>query len=243
MHLVEEQIQRILHGELIGSAATEIQHHLATCSDCRDRVSQAKREDQWVLERLVALDHPPPPLRAADMVGASYRRTPGWGRWAAGIFLAAAVAGAAYAAPGSPLPNVLARLFQADRSSAAPTRPIESDGEFAPSGVAVSPGRRLTISFSTVGVGDTAVVSVSAGSDVVIRARGGSTSFTSDPERLEIIHRGNPGRFEILIPRMAPRVELQVRGRRLLLKEGSRVSTRVPADSGGQYLIALMTTE
>jgi anti-sigma factor RsiW len=244
VHLAEEQIQRFLHGELAESAALEVRQHLAACSQCRDRVGDAEREDQWVISRLRALDHPTPPLRAADIARAarsshSWR----WGRWAAGIFLAAAIAGGAYAAPGSPLPGVLAHLLRSDGNPASSiSSPRQPERRATPAGIAVAPGARLTVSFPNGGSGDSAVVSLSKRNEVEIQARGGETSFQSDPDRLILDHRGSPGRFEILIPTTAPLVEVEVGGRRILLKKGSDITAAVTPDSLGRYVIPLVSS-
>jgi Putative zinc-finger len=244
MHLAEEQVQRLLHGELSALAARGVRDHLEACSECRTRVGEAENEERWVLERLRALDHAQPSLQSSLVIQAAKSRgSPAWGRWAAGILLGFLVAGGAYAAPGSPLPGLLARVIHALVSPSEPAQPAtQSEGVLdAPAGIAVRPGKRLTISFGSARPGDTAWVSLGDGQDVVVQARGGSTSFTSDPERLAIEHQGSPGRFEILIPRTASLVEVSVGGRRILLKEASRVSAEVTPDGRGRYLIPLIS--
>jgi hypothetical protein len=106
-------------------------------------------------------------------------------------------------------------------------------------GIAVAPGDRLTIAFAVEQSGGTATVSLTDGSDVVVRALGGTTTFTSEVDRLSIEHRGAPGCFEILIPRGAPSVEIRVGGRRSFLTEASRVETEYPRDAEGRYLLPL----
>ncbi|HET6837853.1 MAG TPA: zf-HC2 domain-containing protein [Gemmatimonadales bacterium] len=239
MHLVEEQVQRLLHGEVAGSAGREIQGHLAACPECRGRVREAELEDQWVMGRLAALDHPPPPIQASTiMQGARSAHSPRWGRWAAGIFLAAGIVGGAYAAPGSPLPRALASLFESD---GAPPTSLAERPERSPAqaGIAVAPGERLTVAFPNGTAGDTAVIALSDADEVLIQAAGGQTSFRSDPKRLVVDHRGASGRFEILIPRTAPLVEVVVGGRRILIKDRSGVTAPVPLDSLGRYVIPL----
>jgi hypothetical protein len=239
VHLADEQVQRVLHDELTTVSAADVQAHLAGCSACRDRVAQAEREDRWVLERLSLLDHAAPEIRPARVMGATRSsRAPGWGRWAAGILLMLALGGVAYAAPGSPLPRVLARVIQSLRASPQPVAP--PDRKSAHAGIAVPAGDRLTISFVSTVSGDTAVISLSSGSDVIIRARGGVSSFASDPDRVTVDHRRDPGRFEILIPRSARLVEVEVAGRRIFRKARSGItSVGVAPDSLGRYAIPL----
>jgi hypothetical protein len=241
MHLTDDQIQRIMHDELAAPAASEVRRHLAECSSCQAVMDQAQHDERWVLDRLAALDHARPVLRAADITTiARSQRGSTWGRWAAGILLASGLAGAAYAAPGSPLPKMLARLLQSDtRPVEVPALPRPAGRDASQVGIAVLPGTRLTISFETARTGDTARVFLSDDGDVVVRARGGATSFDSDPERVRIVHRGSPGWFEIGIPRAAPLVEIEVAGRRILRKEQARLSAEVAADALGRYLIPL----
>jgi len=44
MHLDDERLQRLLHGELEPGAETSIMGHLATCDPCRDQLTAARRE-------------------------------------------------------------------------------------------------------------------------------------------------------------------------------------------------------
>jgi len=240
MHLSEEQVQRVLHGELASATAREVDDHLEACPECRALVDRAEQEERWLLDRLGALDHPVPAVRAGDIVRSRSRR--GWGQWAAGIFLGAALAGAAYAIPGSPLPGVIARIVGSQETRGSSTVTAEpSDSVVVQAGIAVAPGSRLTISFETAVAGDTAVVSLSDSGDVVIQGRGGISSFTSDPERVAIHREGGAGRFDIFIPRSAPLVTLEVGTRRILIKRASRVTADAPPDRQGRYVVPLIS--
>jgi hypothetical protein len=241
MHLDEEQVQRLLHGELGPSAEALARSHLGGCSECRFRLGQAEREEEWVFDRLRGLDHIRPPVSVESVLALRGRRVPAWGRLAAGIFLALTVAGVAYALPGSPLPRVIDHLIQLARPAPKPTTkttplPASSDSQ---AGIAIAPGSRLTIVFPEGRSEDTVVVSLTDDTDVLVRAPGGGATFTSDADRLSIGHRGPPARFEILIPRGAPLVEVRAGSRRILFKEGSRISTAAEPEPDGRYLIPL----
>jgi anti-sigma factor RsiW len=240
MHLDEEQVQRLLHGEAAPPAESALRGHLALCEECRALVAEAEREERWVLERLRRVDHAPPPVAVEAILGRDRRRAAGWGRLAAGILLALAVVGVAYAAPGSPFRGVLQWIVEWVGGSKPPIGAApsgETNAEQA--GIAVAPGDRLTIAFAVEQSGGTATVSLTDGSDVVVRALGGTTTFTSEVDRLTIEHRGVPGRYEILIPRGAPSVEVRVGGQRSFLTEASRVETEYPRDADGRYLVPL----
>ena len=243
MHLDEEQLQRLLHGEL-GSREAAAREHLEACPECRYRVTEAEGEESWVFDRLHRLDHATPKV-SAQMVsrsraGTSYRQ-----RLAAGIFLAVVATGAAYAIPGSPLPRVVNRIIQAvnGRSSRQVAIPMtRSPVPGAQAGIVVAAGERLLIVFPLVQSGGEATVSLTEGPDVVVRAPDGA-AFTSDVDRLLIDSVSPGGRFEIQIPRTAPLVEIRAGGRRLFLKKLSRIVTDAPPDDEGNYRLPLSGSE
>lgn len=241
MHLDDEQLQRALHGELRGVEAS-VRHHLDDCSDCRSRLEEARREEDWVFDRLHQLDRGRPRVSVESVLTRRRQRNlPRWSRLAAGIFLALAAAGVAYAAPGSPLPRMVSRLI--DVVSRTPARQVSPAPQLpsAPpeAGIAVTPGSRLTIALPGNRPADTAVVSLTSGSDVVVRAVGGTTSFNSDAERLSITQQGAPATFEILLPRTAPLVEVRAGDRRILLKQSSRIITDARPNGEGRYVLPL----
>jgi hypothetical protein len=238
MHLDREQVELALDAG--AEQGSDMEQHLRTCSECQARLDQARREDAWIRERLGLLDHVLPPITARSVVARAGRSWRGWERLAASIILALAAAGAAYAAPGSPLPGLIRRLVH----GAAPTvRPSEAPpapgARPSQSGIAVSPGDRLTIEFASPESGDTAVVSLSDDSEVTIRASGGKTTFASEPNRLIVRQSGAPARFEIQIPREALAVALKVGERSILIKRNTTVTSDIKPDSAGRYLLPI----
>jgi hypothetical protein len=240
MHLDDERVQRLLHGEL-GSADAVIGEHLSTCAECGSRLTEAKQDEQWVLERLQELDHARPRVSLDRITAASRRRAPGWSRMAAGIAIVLAAAGVAYAMPGSPLPRALERLVgrlsPAGEPPPVPTPPRQPVVPQA--GIAVNPGNRLTIVFAAGRPDDVAIVSLSDSGEVSIRASGGTTTFTSDVGRVTIDHSGPPATTDILIPRWAPRVEIRARDRRIFLKKDSSIVSLARPDPEGRYHLPL----
>jgi hypothetical protein len=245
MHLDEEQLQRLLHGEALatGSVARD---HVARCEECRFRLTEAEREERWVLERLSGVDHAPPRVAIEAIMQQKQGRwqggwgNAGWARLAAGLLLALAAVGVAYAAPGSPVRGVLQRIVEWVGGSKPSIRAAPSAARAgSQAGIAVAPGDRFTLAFPIDQSGGTATVSLTNGADVVVRARGGTTTFTSEVDHLSIEHSGAPGYFEILIPRSAPWVEIRVGGRRSFITEASRVETEYPGDAEGRYVLPL----
>ena len=103
MHLNEEQLQRLLHGELSAGARRNAGDHLAACNECRERLVLAQRDEGEILELLRQVDHPLPAVDAEALAARARGIGLVWGRWAAGILLVLGTVGAAYAVPGSPV--------------------------------------------------------------------------------------------------------------------------------------------
>ena len=104
---------------------------------------------------------------------------------------------------------------------------------------AVRPGTRFTIVFPKAIERGTAVVSLTDGFDVVVRAPVGAAAFTSDPERLIVEARDLEATVEILLPRDAPEVTVLVAGRRVFHKLGARVTATGLADTATTFPLAL----
>lgn len=242
MHLDEEQAQRLLHGELPGSAEAVARAHLAECADCRERIAEAEREERQVDALLRHVDHDPPRISARAVARRARAQDLGWARWAAGIIIALGIAGAAYASPGSPLPAWLDAIAEwiegpVDRpgSDSAPVLPQDS----AVAGIAVAPGRELIILFTSSQAEGQVRISLTDSADVVVRAPIGTATYTADAERLVIDNQGSVSTFEVQIPRAASRVEIRLAGDRIFLKEGRRITTDQSTIEGGPYVLPL----
>ena len=246
MHLDEERVQRLLHGELSREARNSALEHLAACAECRGRVDGAEREERVVGALLREIDDPAPPIDAETIASlARESRQSGDGgslRRAAGFLLALGLAGAtyaAYAAPGSPLPawtaSVAGWLGGRHHESAPAVAPAEGAGV---AGIAVDPGTSLLILFTSPEAAGRARVTLTDGPDVAVHAPIGAATFTTDAERLVIDNHGASATYRIEIPRGAPRVEIRVGSVPIFLKEGARV-TPAPADTPAVYLLRL----
>jgi anti-sigma factor RsiW len=242
MHLDEDQVQRLLHGELTSAREIEAQQHLAGCDVCRESMTAARREETELFALLGAVDDPVP---AVDVAAIQRRAgTVGTRRlsWAAGIIVALGIAGVAYAAPGSPLQRWMTALTGWLRQGPAATQASSTappPASSAVAGVAVVPGQRLVIAFTSMQAEGTVRVRLIDSAQVVVRAPSGAGTFTSDADRLVIDNRDGRGTFEVDIPRTAPRVEIVIGGMRRFLKDDDRVAADGPAETAGVYVIPL----
>jgi hypothetical protein len=252
MHLDEGDVQRLLHAELAPSAATPLRAHLATCDDCQSRIAAAELEEGRIFGLLRHLDHPPPAVSAATiMTAATSRRARAWtpivarrrdlGRRAAAVLIALGIGGAAYAAPGSPLPALARRLLDAiggvpqPEGLAPPSTPVPGSG----GGITIAPGARLTIVFSMARIDGLAAVALTDGDEVAVRTLRGSAAFATDVDVLTVASDSAGSHFEVDIPRQARWVEVRVGERRLFLKDGTRIVTDARPDAGGRYVVML----
>jgi hypothetical protein len=246
MHLDDERVQRLLHGELEPAGERLARQHLAGCADCRTLVDGARGEERRVFDLLRELDHPLPDPDPRVILASGARPRPrlrlrtGWERWAAGLLLVAAAGGVAYAAPGSPLPGALDRLVAmfAPTQSQPSAHTTVSDTAAPDAGIAVTPGDRLTIRFMAERDSAFATLSLTDGDEVVVRAVEGTATFSSDVERLSIRSAGR-ARFEILIPRSAPSVEVLAGDAPVFRKRASEVVTEARPGADGRYSLAL----
>ena len=201
------------------------------------------RETESIEQVLRSLDHKVPAISAESIAAKARTRSRGRSRWLAGI-LTVAVAGVAYAAPGSPMREWIGAIIE--RRSASPARaesPAVAASAPAPSGIAIDPGAGLVIVFESArvggGVGGAAIVSLEDATEAVIRAPRGAATFTTGADRLAIGDWDTSARFEIIVPRSAPRVEIRLGARTVFVKVGRSVSTAGIGTGPGRYTIPL----
>ena len=242
MHLDPEQVERLLAGELGTQTERALRRHLAECEACRELVARADREATEVRGLLRQVDHPVPHIDAKRLIVRTEPHRTGWRRWAAGIVLVLASAGVLYATPGSPLPRWLAAAIEwlgprVEPPDPAPPQPAPEPPSLA--GIAVDPGRNLVIAFTAAQPSAQVRIQLTDGDEIVVRAPSGAATFTSHAARLEIDNRAEAATFEIQVPRGAPRVEIQVEGSRIFLKEAQRITTDDTTAQIAPYVLRL----
>lgn len=245
MHLDDEQIQRLLHGELDAHSKEVLSMHVADCNECAQRIASSEREEAEIFGLLEHLDHPAPRVEAGTFVR-GHARFGTWGRRVAGFVVAAALAGAAYALPGSPLPAFVKKAVQwvSGTESTTPAGVDSTSTSEVTSGIAVPVAPRFSITFVANQEQGVIAVSLTDGPNVVVRALHGSATFTTDVDRLTVDNRGSSADYEIEIPRDAPFLEVRVGTGRFVLKDGDRfASDGFAVDARGRVVIPLMTPE
>ena len=241
MHLTEEQLQRVLHGEATGVAAPS---HLTDCSVCRAQLDRAREDESEILALLTTVDQEPQGLSAEGVAlmarGRAAGRQPRRFPWAAAILLACLLGGIAYAITSTPVRSWFAKVRA--NPTDAPATVDSAAGREAPSrlsGIAVDPGDGLAISFEQPARGSRVQVRLADQSQVMVEAPDGAARFTSAPGRLLVTVVTDSALVQVTIPRGAPRVEIFSQGRRLLLQQGGTVEVSSPATPDGGYVIPL----
>ena len=199
------------------------------------------RNDQRDIDALLQhLDQPVPVVDVGDIVARAGHQPQRW-KFAAGVLLALAIAGGAYALPGSPFRNWFQSSGERRARTEVPATPPSSQTPARPAaaGIAVNPGRSLVIRFSAADAQSEARVWLVDSALVAVRSTSSAVTFTSDLDRLLVENANAPASFEVLIPQDAARVEIRVGEHRVFLKEGHRVETRGERLPEGSWLISL----
>lgn len=234
MHLDDERLERLLHGE-IEAAGESVRDHLIGCTECQERLAAAKLERNEVFSLLGQVDHRAPAVHPSAVAA---RAQSGRSRlWAASILLFLGIAGAAYALPGSPVRGWL-RSVTPWIAGTDPQAISTPSGNGPAAGMAAKPGPDFLILFKYPDHESGVLVSFTDGPEVIVRAPAGVAGFSSAPDRL-IVDNNAAGTFEIEIPRTASRVEIQVAGKPIFVKDGKGVTTSVPPGSDQAYSIPL----
>lgn len=226
MHLDEETLQRLLHEELDDTQEASARLHLSECDACRARFAQALQEEKETHQLLRLADYPPPPVRAEDVAARAGASDSSWGmRRAASIVAALAIAGAVYAAPGSPFPKWMNALMDwiQERPARNATLPHSESSDSGTSGISVSPGDSLVIVFTSWQREGVLSVNLTDARDVIVRGPAHSATFTSGTDQLMVHNENSSASFEVEIPRDAQRIEIRVEDRTILVKNGADI--------------------
>jgi hypothetical protein len=203
-------------------------------------------EDDQVERVLRVLDHPVPAISAESIAARARHRGIRRTGWTA-LILALATGGAVYAAPHSPVRSWVSALVEGNTRSvkvrAVPAAEVPTQP--AAAGIAVAPGVGLVIVFGAPrksgSLSGTVTVTLVDDAEVGVRAPRGAATFTTDIDRLGVERWDPDATFEVLVPRVAPRVEILIDGKRVFLKAGRAVLMPTVESEAGRYIIPLGT--
>lgn len=205
-------------------------------------MSDERWEDRELDRLLRSLDHAPPPVTAEDVIARARRGRRGPVRAAAAVAATIALAGVAYALPGSPVPAWVDAALRAvgtqDPGETEGAAPTDNPGDPA-AGLIFAAGeiRSITVAPAPGGSGTLRIL-LTDEAELVVRLADGSARFGSEPDGLSV-ELTSPGTLELRIPRSAPAVSVIAAGRPVFVKRGRELSTVMAPDSAGRYVLAL----
>jgi hypothetical protein len=247
MHPDREHLQRFLHRELPHSEAGLVRKHVSDCRVCQVLIKVTEREESEMRGLFQQLDHPVIPISGHEIVmrvrqGGWWSRSRWWTRKRmiiAGIVVAIILL--ALLVPGSPGPRVARAAWSwlaVTPEQAAPTKAnvtLHSDSR----GIDVTPGSYLVITFSAPQAVGSAILTFADTGAVVVRVDGGDANFTPDINHLIIDNLNSSATYRIQIPRPSPYIDVQIIDRSIFLLKGSQVTSPIPPDASGSYILPL----
>ena len=234
MHLDLETIARFVDGELTADEMTRAADHLDVCEECAETFSQLSTVDDFVWEALAHADPEPPRVDAGSLIGQARRRSvPSWMRWAAALALTAVGAGAAYAAPGSPLPGWLGR---ADSDPG----PSETQGVERIGGIVMDDAEPLSIRIDVVAGRGQLVITTDTGQGIAVETSESGATFDSDIGRVVVVAGGTWGGDVLVnVPPTATSVTVALGSRVVWRQVADDVDTDIPEGPAGTYRMPL----
>ena len=233
-HPADGDLRALLDDELPVARRLEVEEHAATCAACRARLAALEAAFQESRALLDLLPIAEPTLRSDAIVRRARRPRLRWGAIAAVFMLAiATVAGATV---GRPYVRALVARIRAVVHPAPPVAPEPpAQGQ---AGIAFVPGSSADITFDEPQAAGTLHVSLADTPDLAIDPTAAVT-YRVHPGGVIVHNRGSAASYDIVVPRRAPHVRILVGGRVLFEKVGSAISTAVPAEKTGRYVIKM----
>jgi hypothetical protein len=248
MHPDDYELHSWIDGELEANAKAIVDVHVATCESCRTRTAEMHTAERRLYASLAVLDVPAPTVSFASVAArASQTRVP-WRRIAAAVIVTLSLSGVAIASVRGPLAlwvAAAARLFSTERAPArrsppTPSAPVSPAGI---AGVAMRPGRSISVSFAHNQAGGDLRIVLVDDSVLQLTAPTGAATFTSSSGALLVNNAGSSASFDVRIPRGAARVEIRIADRVVYLKVGSHVSPGASTDGAGVTILPLVAGE
>ena len=234
MHLDEETLERILHGELDAERDAAAREHLSACPGCTAALEESRLRERRVFGLLETLDGEAPGLDWR-VVEAYERRGPRRLLVAASIACILA-AGILYALPDSTLRNWIDALR---RDAPAGESPVAPDGSPSVSGLSIRPTAPFEIAFDGAQASGVVLVDLSDRPEVEIRVLGDPVDLESGPDQVAVANVGSRSSYAIRLPKAGPTITVRVGDSRVLVKSGAGVVTAAARTESGGYRIDL----
>lgn len=239
MHLDDESLERLLHGELDPGHEATVRRHLANCPSCEARLEETRDLESRLPGLLATLDHEAPEIDWNSALRSPSRRARAGSRIAASIAFLLLAGGILYAFPGSPVPGWIDRLRGSVATGTHPGMGSHSEIETAVSGLSVRPAGPFDIVFEDSQAIGTIRLRLVRTPDVEIRVLGSPVQLESGPDRVTFSNAISESSYEILVPESASSIRVQVDGEEVFRTQRGQVQSAGLPDSTGFYVLDL----
>ena len=236
-HPPEGVLREFLDGEASAAARVDVERHLATCPSCSARLAALEQASAATGELLVLLTPQPLVLDPEAVIRRARVRSltrPG-AIAAAALVLAVGVASAMVGSSGV---RAFAARVWSTVTGVASSIPSSEPPPQGQGGIAFVPTAEAEIAFDMrqnqgvlrVAMADTTELSIRASGPVAYRVGAGGV----------VLHnRGSSASYDVVVPRGAQHLRIVIAGRVVLEKLGPRISTGVPSDKAGRFVISV----
>jgi len=239
MHLDEETLERVLHGELMPGARATVERHLASCRECGDRLADAARAESRVFGLLEELDHEAPPLDWEAVTRAAPRGRTARELIAASLAFLLVAGGLLHAVPGSPLRGWIDAVLGEGSGPAEPALPATDAADAPLSGIAVVPSDPFEVAFAAPQRTGRIRVTLVSSDRLELTVSGEPVELESGVDHLIVSNQGSSASYELRIPRTLSSIRVRVGAETILDKREGSIRTTAPRDSSGAYLVDL----
>lgn len=240
MHLDDETLERLLHGELDPGPEATVRRHLASCPSCEARLEESRALESRLFGLLGTLDHEAPEIDWNSALPPPPTRAKAGSRIAASIAFLMLGGGILYALPDSPIRGWIDRLRGKDATEAS-TSDIGSRSEIETpvSGLSLRPAGAFEIDFNDSQATGAIRLRLVQTPEVEIRVLGSPVGLESGPDRLSVSNANSRSSYEILVPESAASIRVRVDGEEVFRTRRGEVQSAGLPDSAGFYVLDL----
>jgi hypothetical protein len=244
MHLDDESLERLLHGELDPGPEATVRSHLASCPSCETRLEESRALESRLFGLLGTLDHEAPEIDWNSALDPPSTRARAGSRIAASIAFLLLAGGILYALPESPVRGWIDRLRGMDATEAPPPGiGSRSEIETPVSGLSVRPTGTFEIDFEDSQAIGTIRLRLVETFDVEIRVLGSPVQLESGPDRVTISNAISQSSYEILVPESAASIRVRVDGEEVFFTQRGDVQSAGLPDTTGSYVLDLRSSD